>query len=119
PAGAKAICMIAGRFGDRWRRICKAFGVETVSVTAPLGQAVRPERLARALAEHPDAVAVCATLSETSTGVAHDIAAFGQLVSGTPSLLLVDAISGLVAMECRTDDWHIDVCVTGRSEEHT
>src|SRR5208283_4623269 len=76
PAGAKAICMIAGRFGDRWRRICKAFGVETVSVTAPLGQAVRPEQLARALAEHPDAVAVCATLSETSTGVAHDIAAF-------------------------------------------
>src|SRR5579871_4601849 len=64
-------------------------------------------------ADHPDAAAVCATLSETSTGVGHDIAAFGRLVAATPALLLVDAISGLGVMECQTDDWHVDVCVTG------
>src|SRR5207249_6908112 len=87
--------------------------VESVSVSVPYGQAVEPEQLARALADHPDAVAVCSTLSETSTGVANDIAAFGHLVAPTPALLLVDAISGLAAMECRTDDWQIDVCVTG------
>jgi aspartate aminotransferase-like enzyme len=113
PPGSKAICLIAGRFGERWRSLCKVFGVEAVSVTVPLGQAVQPEQLARALAEHPDAVAVCSTLSETSTGVGHDIAAFGKLVAPTPALLLVDAISGLGVMECHTDDWHIDVCVTG------
>jgi aspartate aminotransferase-like enzyme len=113
PAGSKAICLIAGRFGERWRSLCKAFGIEAVAVTVPWGQAVQPEQLARALADHPDARAVCATLSETSTGVAHDIAAFGKLVAGTPALLFVDAISGLGAMECRTDDWHIDLCVTG------
>jgi aspartate aminotransferase-like enzyme len=111
--GSKAICLIAGRFGERWRSLCKAFGVETVGVTVPHGQAVQPEQLERALAEHPDAVAVCSTLSETSTGVAHDLAGFGRLVANTPALLLVDAISGLGAMECRTDDWHIDICVTG------
>jgi aspartate aminotransferase-like enzyme len=111
--GSKAICLIAGRFGERWRSICKAFGIEVVAVTGPYGQAVQPEQLARALQEHPDAQAVCTTLSETSTGVAHDIAAFGRLVAATPALLLVDAISGLLAMECRTDNWHIDVCVTG------
>src|SRR4051794_29665720 len=113
PQGGKAICLIAGRFGERWRNLCKAFGVEAVSVTAPYGQAVQPEQLARALADHPDAVAVCSTLSETSTGVGHDVAAFGKLVAGTPAVLLVDAISGLGAMECRTDDWSIDLCVTG------
>ena len=74
---------------------------------------MQPEQLAEALVQHPDAAAVCATLSETSTGVRHDIAAFGKLVGHTPAVLLVDAISGLGAMECRTDDWHIDVCVTG------
>jgi aspartate aminotransferase-like enzyme len=58
-------------------------------------------------------VAVCATLSDTSTGVANDIAALGKLVAATPALLLVDAISGLGVMRCETDDWHIDVCVTG------
>jgi aspartate aminotransferase-like enzyme len=113
PPGSKAICLIAGRFGERWRNLCKAFGVQTVNVTVPDGQAVQPEQLARALAEHPDAVAVCSTLSETSTGVGHDIGAFGRLVAPTPALLLVDAISGLGVMECQTDNWHIDVCVTG------
>jgi aspartate aminotransferase-like enzyme len=113
PPGSKAICLIAGRFGERWRNLCKAFGVETVNVVVPYGQAVQPEQLARALGDHPDAAAVCSTQSETSTGVAHDIAAFGRLVAPTPALLLVDAISSLAAMECRVDEWHIDVCVTG------
>jgi aspartate aminotransferase-like enzyme len=111
--GAKAICLIAGRFGERWRSLCKVFGVEAVGVTVPPGQAVAPEQLAQALAQHPDAAAVCCTLSETSTGVGHDVAAFGKLVAKTPAVLLVDAISGLAVMECRTDDWNIDVCVTG------
>jgi aspartate aminotransferase-like enzyme len=113
PPGSKAICLIAGRFGERWRNLCKAFGVEAVCVTVPWGQAVQPEQLARALADHPDALAVCSTLSETSTGVAHDIAAFGKRTAATRAVLLVDAISGLAAMECRTDEWNIDICVTG------
>jgi aspartate aminotransferase-like enzyme len=113
PPGGKVICLIAGRFGERWRNLCKAYGLEAVSVTAPGGRAVQPEQLAQALREHPNATAVCCTLSETSTGVAHDVSAFGKLVAGTPAILLVDAISGLVAMECRTDAWNIDICVTG------
>jgi serine---pyruvate transaminase len=113
PPGGKAICLVAGRFGERWKNLCGALGVESVNVTVPHGQAVRPEQLTRALADHPDALAVCATLSETSTGVGHDIAAFGKLVAGTPAVLLVDAISGLGVMECRTDAWQVDVCVAG------
>src|SRR5439155_18478007 len=110
---SKPICLIAGRFGERWRSLCKAFGVEPIAVTVPYGQAVQPEHLAKALAEHPDAAAVCSTLSETSTGVGHDIAAIGRLVGPTPALLFVDAISGLGAMECRADEWQIDICATG------
>jgi aspartate aminotransferase-like enzyme len=113
PEGSKAICLIAGRFGERWQNLCQTFGVRTVGVTVPPGQAVQPEQLAQALAEHPDAVGVCATLSETATGVGHDVAAFGRLVAATPAVLLVDAISALGVMECRTDAWHIDVCVSG------
>jgi aspartate aminotransferase-like enzyme len=111
--GAKVICVSAGRFGERWRKLCEAFQLEAINVTAPYGQAVEPSLLTRALADHPDAAAVCSTLSETSTGVAHDIAAFGRLVAPTRALLLVDAISALGVMECRTDDWNIDICITG------
>lgn len=111
--GQKAIVLNSGRWGERWRRLCVAFGVEAVNVAVPDGEAVPPERLAGALTEHPDARAVFATLSETATGVANDIAAYGPLVARTPALFAVDAISGLAVIECRTDDWGIDLCVAG------
>ena len=66
PPGGKAICLIAGRFGERWRNLCKAFGVEPVSVTVPYGEPVRPEQLAAALAQHPDAAGVCAGVNGVS-----------------------------------------------------
>jgi aspartate aminotransferase-like enzyme len=113
PPGGKVICLSAGRWGERWRNLCKAFGAEPVSVAAPYGRPVLPEQLAEALAKHPDAAAVTATLSETSTGVRHDLAGFGRLVAPTPAVLIVDAISGLGVTEMRTDEWHVDVCVTG------
>lgn len=111
--GQKAILLTAGRWGERWRGVLKGFGVNIVTVEVPYGQAVQPAQLEAALKEHPDTVAVFATLSETSTGVGHDIEAFGTIVARTAALLIVDAISGLGAMECRADDWHIDICVSG------
>ena len=111
--GQKAILLTAGRWGERWRGVMKGFGINIVSVEVPYGKAVQPAQLEEALAKNLDAVAVFSTLSETSTGVGHDIAAFGKLVAKTPAVLVVDGISGLGAMECRTDDWNVDVCVTG------
>ena len=72
-----------------------------------------PEQLAQALAQHPDAVAVCSTLCETSTGVAHDIAAFGRWSPRRRPCCWWTPSARLGVMECRTDDWHIDICVTG------
>ena len=77
PPGGKVICLISGRWGERWRNLCKAFGIEAISVTVPYGDSVQPEQLAAALKQHPDAAAVCATLSETATGARNDIKAFG------------------------------------------
>lgn len=113
PPGGKVICLVAGKFSERWKNIAKAFSIESINVAVPWGQAVQPDQLEKALADHPDALAVCSTLSETSTGVGHDIAAFGKIVAKTPALLLVDAVSGLGAMECRTDEWNIDINCTG------
>jgi aspartate aminotransferase-like enzyme len=112
-AGKKAILLTAGRWGERWRGVMKGFGINIVSVEVPYGKAVQPAQLEEALAKTPDAVAVFATLSETSTGVGHDIEAFGRIVAKTPALLVIDGISGIGAMECRVDDWHVDICVAG------
>lgn len=111
--GEKAILCTAGRWGERWRGILKAYAANVVTVEVPYGKAVTPEMLADALAKHPDAKAVFATLSETSTGVGHDLEGFGKVVAKTDALLIVDGISGLGAMECRVDAWNLDVVVTG------
>src|SRR5438067_5381696 len=107
--GEKAILLTAGRWGERWRGILKAYGATIAAVEVPYGKAVTPDMLERALAQNPDAKAVFATLSETSTGVGHDVEAFGKIVATTDALFILDGISGLGAMECRGDAWHIEL----------
>ena len=111
--GQKVIVLASGRFGQRWADISRAFGIEPVLVEVAPGQSVSPGQLETALRAHEDAVAVFATLCETSTGAAHDLAAMGRLVAATPAIFAVDGISGAGAMECRTDAWNIDILVTG------
>ena len=53
------------------------------------------------------------TLSETSTGTGHPVEAIGRVVAETPALFAVDGISGVGAMECRTDEWGIDLLCVG------
>jgi serine---pyruvate transaminase len=111
--GKKAILLTAGRWGERWLGIMKGFGINVVSVEMPYGKAIPPAMLEEALAKNPDTVVVFSTLSETATGVGHDIEAFGKIVAKSQAVLAVDGISGLGAVECRTDGWSIDVCVAG------
>ncbi|MFL5330052.1 MAG: pyridoxal-phosphate-dependent aminotransferase family protein [Gemmataceae bacterium] len=111
--GEKAILAICGRWGERWKNICKAHGIEHIVVDSPYGQPVSPAQVEAALKEHPDAKAVFTTHCETSTGVRNDIRAMGQIVAKTPALFVVDTISALGTMECRTDDWNVDINVTG------
>ncbi len=112
-AGEKAILCTAGRWGERWRGILKAFAANIVAVEVPYGKAVTPEMLQQALGANPDTKVVFTTLSETSTGVGHDLEAFGKVVAKSDALLAVDGISGIGAMECRMDAWKLDVVVTG------
>src|SRR5262249_46581869 len=104
---------ISGRWGERWKNLCKAFGVESINVTVPYGQPVAPSQLEQAIKQHADAKVVLATLSETATGVRNDIQAFAKILATTPMIHVVGAISGHGVIECRCDDWQVDVCVTG------
>jgi aspartate aminotransferase-like enzyme len=113
PRGGKAIVLESGVFSRRWAAICKRFGVEVVNVAVPWGEAINPADVGKALAEHPDAVAVFGTLMESSTGVGHDVAGIGRVVASTNAVFVVDGISGAGAMRCLTDAWSIDVLVVG------
>jgi len=109
--GEKAILLISGRWGERWRGICKAFGVNIVPVEVPYGEAVRPEQLEKALAQHPDTVAVFATFSETSTGVRNDVEPLGDRKGD--ALLLLDCVTSLGGIPVDIDGWGVDIAYSG------
>ncbi len=113
PAGQKALVLDAGRFAHRWAEVCKAYGIEAICLEFEWGQVVDPQRVANALREHPDVRCVMGTLSETSTGTGHPVAEIGRIVAETDALFAVDGISGVGAMDCRVDDWQIDMLCVG------
>ena len=113
PAGKKALVLNAGHFAARWASICKAYGINAVSLDTEWGQPVDPAQVANALEQHPDTVCVLGTLSETSTGTGHPVEAIGKIVAATDAVFAVDGISGVGAMECRTDAWGIDLLCVG------
>ena len=111
--GEEAIVVLGGKFAERWQHLCKAYGISAVTVPVSYGEAVDPGQVACALQAHPKAKAVFATLCETSTGVVHDVQAIAAITRKSPAVLVVDAISGLLADECPTDQWGIDVLLSG------
>src|ERR1700686_999264 len=77
--GDRVIVCTAGKFGERWAEIAKAYGLNTVVIEEPYGKFVKAEALAKALAANPDTKAVFVQASETSTGAAHDVRAMREL----------------------------------------
>ena len=113
PPGKKALVLNAGYFASRWVNICKAFGIEVVSLDVEWGQPVEAEAVAKALKQHPDIECVMGTLSETSTGTGHPVQEIGRVVAETKAVYAVDGISGVGAMECRADQWGVDLLCVG------
>jgi len=111
--GDKAIVLEAGKFGERWTKILKNYGMNPAVLKVDYGNFVRPEKLEEFLKANPDAKAVFTQFSETSTGIVHDIKSFGNIVSKSNAALVVDGISGIGAQEFFMDAWKVDVAVTG------
>jgi len=111
--GDRVLVAAGGKFGQRFAEIGKVYRLEVELYDYPWDEAADPEVIARYLKEKPDIKGVFVTHSETSTGVVSDIKAIGEVVRDTPAILVVDSISGAGALELRTDDWNIDVLVTG------
>ncbi len=111
--GDKVIVCSAGKFGERWAEITKAYGLEANVLKAEYGDVVTPERVEAALAAAPDTKGVFVQASETSTGAAHDVRAMGRAIAKTPAIFIVDAITGLGTMPLDIDGWGLDVVIGG------
>ena len=111
--GVPVLACAAGKFGERWIELCDAFGGETIRYEPGWGERLDPGEIDHLLGAHDGIDVVFATLSETSTGVVHDVAAIAEVARNHDALLVVDAVSGLGAAELHQDDWGVDVVVAG------
>ena len=117
--GDKAICVSGGKFGERWGELCAAYGIESIPIDVEWGKAVKPEEIEKILKQQAtrdkeqEIKAVYVTLCETSTGVSIDIQAIAKITKNYEAVLVVDAISALGAVPLKTDEWGIDVVVSG------
>ncbi|MBS1856698.1 MAG: alanine--glyoxylate aminotransferase family protein [Acidobacteria bacterium] len=111
--GDKVIVCVAGKFGERWAEIAKAYGLDANVITVPYGQVVSPAQVEAALQAEPATKGVFVQASETSTGAAHNVEAMGKAIAKTGAIFIVDAITGLGTMPLDIDNWGLDVVIGG------
>ena len=111
--GDKVIVCSAGKFGERWAEIGKAYGLQVTLLSAEYGQVVTPDRVAAALQAEPAIRGVFIQASETSTGAEHDVRSIGAMVAKTDAIFVVDAITGMGTTPLDIDNWGLDVVIGG------
>ncbi len=111
--GDPVVVCVAGKFGERWLEIVKAYGLNPIALTVPYGEVVTPEQVGETLARNPQSRGVFVQASESSTGAAHDVKAMGAAIAKTDAILIVDAITGIGTMPLDIDAWGLDVVIGG------
>jgi aspartate aminotransferase-like enzyme len=109
--GDRVLVLSAGKFGERWTSLGKAFGCQVDTLTAPYGQTFSIEEVRARL--KPDVKAVFMQATETSTGARHCVQSIAALTKDTDALLVVDAITGLGTTHFDVDGWGIDLIIGG------
>ena len=111
--GDRVLVLSAGKFGERWEALAKAFGCAVDVVKAPYGQTFSLDEVRKALKTETRAVLMQAT--ESSTGVRHDVQGVAALLKAANSdaLLVVDAITGLGTTHFDVDGWGVDIMIGG------
>ena len=114
--GDKVLCGDNGKFGERWVKVARAYGLDVEVIKAEWGQPLDPEAFRSALeADSANAIkAVILTHSETSTGVINDLESIARHVKahGT-ALTLADCVTSLGATNVPMDAWGLDVVASG------
>jgi aspartate aminotransferase-like enzyme len=111
--GDKVLVLTAGKFGERWTGLTKAFGCKADVLSMPYGQTFSLDEIRSKVTPEVRAVFVQAT--ESSTGTRHDVRRIAEIVraNGNDTLLVVDAITGLGTTHLDVDGWGVDVIIGG------
>ncbi|MEZ9892934.1 alanine--glyoxylate aminotransferase family protein [Vibrio lentus] len=109
----KVIVCRNGVFGERMRENVVRCGGEAILVDDEWGKPVTVEKVEKALAENPDAVAVAFVHAETSTGALSDAQAISAVARQFDALSIVDAVTSLGGVPLLVDEWQLDAVYSG------
>ena len=110
--GDKVLVLTAGKFGERWTGLAKAFGCNVEVLSVPYGETFSLNDVRAKLT--PDVRAVFVQATESSTGARHDVEGLAKIVHASgEALLIVDAITGLGTTHLSVDGWGVDVIIGG------
>src|ERR1700704_2650448 len=110
--GDKVMVLSAGKFGERWQGLAKAFGCKVELLSVPYGGTFSLNDVRAQLT--PDVRVVFVQATESSTGARHDIEAIAKIVRAQDdTLLVVDAITGLGTTHLDVDGWGVDFIIGG------
>jgi serine---pyruvate transaminase len=108
--GDRVLVVSAGYFGERWAALARAYGADVDELRYDWGEAPAAADLQARLDGHS---VVFLTHSETSTGVVADVRALAATAREGGALVALDAVSSLGAVPLETDEWGLDVVVSG------
>lgn len=112
--GDKVVVVNGGKFGERWTKICQAYGLKVTEIMVEWGKAVEPKAVADALKADPDIKGVFVQASETSTTVCHPVKELAEMVKKHDNtILIVDGITAVGVYDVPMDKWGIDILITG------
>ena len=113
--GDHVLSLVLGNFGNRWAKIATSRGAVVEKIEVPTGEVIDPEVLRARLAQDTQKQIKIVTLthSETSTGAANDIKTLCSIIREHGAISVVDGVTSVCAMECKPDEWGIDVLVSG------
>jgi len=111
--GDKVLVANTGNFGDRFVKICKAYGLDVIDLKFERGKAADAKEVDKALSENKGVKGLLCQHNETSTAVLNDVEALAKVAKKHDVLIIVDAISGLLTAPLETDKWGLDVVLSG------
>ena len=113
--GDKVLSLVIGNFGNRWAKIATSLGADVEKIEVCAGQAIDAGVLKQRLDADTDKEIKIVTLThnETSTGVTNPLKELIAIIKEHGAVSVVDGVTSIGAIECKMDEWGIDVLISG------
>ncbi len=110
--GDRVLVVGAGVFGVLMREIMDRVGADATEFPVEWGARLDLDRLARE-AERVRPKAITLVHNETSTGTTYPAAEVAKIARSVDALFMLDTVSSIAGLDVRTDEWGVDLNMTG------